>query len=1736
MSEQALRVLLVDDEESLRDPLAKYLRGEPYKYTVEAVPNGIEALRLLEETQGRYDVALIDEVLEEGPGGLELLKQIKARHPDIEVILFTGWGLKSGEEARHAGAYSYLAKPFDRDQLALTIYDAAERKRIRREHEYMAALVKTSRELTQVTRQEEQLALVWDFVRKQLATSTFFISLYDSETDILHFPLAYDEGEPVSLPDVQLGLDQANWGLAGYTVKTGQEQVWFTREQAEGIWQSLRLKPRRSPKGPSQSGICLPLQVFDKILGTLSVQSYQPHAFDAALLDSVRTLGNQASIALENSRLFARAEQEARDAELQANKLKALQNLAVAIRSSLELPEILNWTCKAAVELSGADHSGLVVFDEDQSKGTVVAEYPSEEKAEITRTLDTVIEVRGVPIEEQLVFEKRIINVADLAQETKFGPVREILLSLGIRSIMIVPVILNGKVVASFSLDSTRERAFKPFEVEICQMLAEQAAVAIGNSRLFDAEAKRRQEAETLREAALALIADLNPDKVIARILGELRKVVPYDSASVQLLKGNRLEIIDGEGFPNLDELKGHSFPVNGENPNREVWLKKAPVIALDAPAVYPDFLKEPHVHAHIRGWLGVPMLVGDRFIGMIALDKHESRFYTEDHAKLALAFATQAAIAIEHARRMRVLEHLRDAIAKMASVAGIREVLQQIVKSAREVLGADCALIWSYDETRDRFFPGELVAEGIPLEMLEEFKEEEPEPGRTTRQVLEKGYIPVTDFNTPKSDFIGPRTRESLNALGVISFEGIRLRVGSDTLGVLFADYKHLRTFPKEDKDILENFANHAALALKKARLLDQVQKARNAAAVVADIVALGKDVETTWNTIVAGAKDALDCDAVTLYRYNEDGKELEYPPAMIGVKFPDRVTLLPTVQKDSIVWKVLESNDLVLIEDAPVNPLTANRRFTVEEGISSLVGIPLKATSRKVGVMFVNYHNRHRFTDDELMNVRLFSSQAAVAIVNAQLHDETRKRADVLEGLYKAGKAVTDIPTLNEILERIAEQAWHLIDQPAGYTSIRLVENEIATVVAAYPPEELAQSVATFPKIDLRTGVGGRFGVTGRAIKTRTSQLVDDVSSDNDYLPSHLETRSELAVPIQLGERVIGAINAESPELRAFGKDDERTLELLATHAAAAINNARLYDQTKKRAEALEGLHKAGNAITSTLAVNEVLAQIAEQALHIVSANPKEGCFSHVALLEENKLRFIAGFPLEILGDLRHSVGVIDLQKDAKKGIVGRAVRTGQTQNVLEVSSDPYWIPLRENTHSQLSAPLKIGERIIGVLSIEHPKPAAFSEEDVHNIELLAAQAAVAIENAQLFEERVKELSEQEALVELSQKLLGTVTLQEVLDRAVAVAADVLGTDFCDIVLPDKDGTLIMSAGVGWKRDFVGNLRLDSGTGSQSGHTIMTKSPAVVNDYAVEKRFTVPPIISEHGIKSGMSVPIFRAGEVIGAMLVHTKTPRHFNEAEANLLSLIANQTAIAIRSAEHQAKLLDVQEQLSAQTALDWMLIAGSTWGHGVTTAAIVIKENAQSVRSLIAGSDLAEKLGEKLQRVEEQAQEILNTRITVPLSAEVGVELVRVNTFLHERVLRICEQRGKDVGIEWSLKLQDTAGIRVSPEWFRRALDILVDNAIEAMVECPTKLLTISSEVKGKIIEIAVSDSGKGIPEEKRRKLFRESIPGGKGMGLGLMLASKIVRTYGGHIRLGSSGPTGTTVIISLPVGY
>ncbi len=333
-----------------------------------------------------------------------------------------------------------------------------------------------------------------------------------------------------------------------------------------------------------------------------------------------------------------------------AREMAALYATSLEINSQPDLSTLLHAIVQRATGLVGARLGALYLMQPDTEELELVVSH------NLPRDYTGTILHMGEGLSGRVAQKGDPMMVADYqhwegrADVYADGPFRRI---LG------VPLKVGDQVIGVINvIDDEQVGPFEEDEIRLVSLFADQAAIAIQNARLFEAEARQRREAETLRAATQALTTTLDLPQVFELILSELRKVVPYDSASVQQLKENRLEIIGGHGFPKLEKLLGVGFDLTArDNPNRWVVQSRAPLILDDAPAVYEEFKREPHAQVGIRSWLGVPLLFRDRLIGMIALDKEEPGFYTEEHARLAMAFAAQAAIAIENAQLFRSVE-----------------------------------------------------------------------------------------------------------------------------------------------------------------------------------------------------------------------------------------------------------------------------------------------------------------------------------------------------------------------------------------------------------------------------------------------------------------------------------------------------------------------------------------------------------------------------------------------------------------------------------------------------------------------------------------------------------------------------------------------------------------------------------------------------------------------------------------------------------------------------------------------------------------------------------------------------------------------------------------------------------------------------------------------------------------------------------------------------------------------
>ena len=336
----------------------------------------------------------------------------------------------------------------------------------------------------------------------------------------------------------------------------------------------------------------------------------------------------------------------------------------------------------------------------------------------------------------------------------------------------------------------------------------------------------------------------------------------------------------------------------------------------------------------------------------------------------------------------------------------------------------------------------------------------------------------------------------------------------------------------------------------------------------------------------------------------------------------------------------------------------------------------------------------------------------------------------------LLEVADVVNTTLDLDTTLRRVAELVRKVIDYEI-FAILLLNEKaqELRIRFQVGHPREIADR--------MRIKVGQ--GVTGVAAQRREAVLVDDVSQDPRYISAVPDVRSELAVPLIVKNRLIGIIDIESYQPNKFTDENVRLLTLIASRMAIGIENARLYTRTTKQARTLQLLNEIAVELSSILNVDELLKRIAELLSRLIDYQ----MFS-ILLLDT------AGEKLQHRFSLRFQEN-IQLKHDVVSGhgVVGYAAQHKQAVLVPDVSKDPRYVSLNPETRSELAVPLIYKDKVIGVLDLEHTRRGFFTEDHKRTITTLAAQVAIAIENARLYEQIARQEKRLERDLALAREL---------------------------------------------------------------------------------------------------------------------------------------------------------------------------------------------------------------------------------------------------------------------------------------------------------------------------------------------------------------------------------------------
>jgi len=393
-----------------------------------------------------------------------------------------------------------------------------------------------------------------------------------------------------------------------------------------------------------------------------------------------------------------------------------------------------------------------------------------------------------------------------------------------------------------------------------------------------------------------------------------------------------------------------------------------------------------------------------------------------------------------------------------------------------------------------------------------------------------------------------------------------------------------------------------------------------------------------------------------------------------------------------------------------------------------------------------------------------------------------------DLLSTLFELGREVTSVLDLADLLEKIPQ----LIAQITRFSAfaVYLLDEARQELHIAYAVGYPDQVVRT-----LRLKVGQ--GVVGAAVEQGRPILVNDIGKEPRFMGPLRNMVAQLAVPMRRKGRVIGALNLLSEHSGAFTDRDEALLRQFAAHVAVAIENARLFRSERHYTETLETLAEIGREMSSILDLDVLLTRIASLTKRIID-------YRTFGILLLNETTNMLEMKLAVRYGEENSAKNIKLGE----GLVGWAALYKEPLLVADVSKDPRYINLVEDVRSELVIPMLIKDRCIGVFDLESPELNAFTKDNKELLTLLASQAAVAIENARLYEEVRRNEERIEKELRFAQRvqaaLLPTEPPRRLRNADVAgrfAPAHELGGDLHDFIDPEPNSLVVAVGDVSGK-----------------------------------------------------------------------------------------------------------------------------------------------------------------------------------------------------------------------------------------------------------------------------------------------------------------------------------------------
>jgi GAF domain-containing protein len=740
---------------------------------------------------------------------------------------------------------------------------------------------------------------------------------------------------------------------------------------------------------------------------------------------------------------------------------------------------------------------------------------------------------------------------------------------------------------------------------------------------------------------------------------------------------------------------------------------------------------------------------------------------------------------------------------------------------------------------------------------------------------------------------------------------------------GALQVTRPHGPRFSKDELALLESLARIIAVGLYASHRVEvehfrmgQLNLVRDVSAQIANVL----DVDELARRVTHLIQKTFHFYYVAIFTQEPGATLLHFRSSASAPRKGRKKVARPLAVEigQGLIGEAAENGQQLVSDDVRADP---RYRFvdSLPETRSEVV-IPLKIEDRVLGVLDVQSDLPSAFHPNDLLVLNALADNIARAIESARLYGDLRRRADQLTLIAEVSKSLTSTLDLRELMHDAAS----LIHDRFGYPHVHLF--------SVHPNRRLIEYVAGSGKRSrslegYTLSLDEPKGIIPWAVRNGQTVLANDVSVDERYTPSPLpprNTRAELAVPLQFNNRVIGILDIQSDDVNAFSEDDRLIFEAVADSIASAMRNADLYRSERWRRQVADSLREVAGLVSANVGVEQVLETILVELERNLAVD-----IAAIWLVGENGL-----FPAAVHGADAQAIEAARLDSpDASIVLTSSLLAEGPIIRRPGDARGPAGLAAGfPEDYSSLAAPLRVGDEPLGIIVLAHHTPGRYGHEAQAMASTFASYAAVAIENARLYDSAQEQAYASAALLQVAQAVVSLNDLDEILGTIVRIMPILVGVERAALYLWDPLDERFMPAhqyglpdearAMLWSRDFhPGQFPLLDAARDENRlltHALRPRAKpqgwprlkptleAAENHLRVDNRLL-------------MAVPLAIKSDQFGVLLVEEALGgRRFRSRRIEIINGIAQQAALAIQNDRLQREMM-VRERLETEVQL-------------------------------------------------------------------------------------------------------------------------------------------------------------------------------------------------------------------------